>query len=209
MELAAKLSSGPRSSRPLARKSTLSFSISPLRLLEAEVGKAVFDGFRRIADIYLALFCVLVDNGGHANQAVLTDLNIVRDSAVDSQETVFTNFAIARNNHMRRDKYIVANYGLVTDVIATPQDNVITYTHRVLQHVVFHDEAILADLYVVPDEGARAYVRRERITFLFRGLVKTSAHTVQLCVRDSDKSTMPRGRVSALDFLEGYNWKTE
>src|SRR5258706_5487431 len=123
MELAAKLSSGPRSSRPLARKSTLSFSISPLRLLEAEVGKAVFDGFRRIADIYLALFCVLVDNGGHANQAVLTDLNIVRDSAVDFQETVFTNFAIARNNHVRSDENIVNEDGLNNEVTYTPHHN--------------------------------------------------------------------------------------
>src|SRR5258706_2197196 len=187
MELAAKLSSGPRSSRPLARKSTLSFSISPLRLLEAEVGKAVFDGFRRIADIYLALFCVLVDNGGHANQAVLTHLNIVRDSAVYSQETVFTHFAIARNNHVRRDEDIVTDDGLMTDVIATPQHNVITYTHRILQHVNFHHEAIRSDLYVVPDESARAHVRGKRITFLFRGLIQASAHTIQLRVRDSYK----------------------
>ena len=75
---------------------------------------------------------------------------------------------------MRRHEHMVLNLGMVSNMIPTPKNHVISKFDKRLDGVVLEDEAVLAELDVPPDERIAAHVARELETALpcllgFRG----------------------------------------
>jgi hypothetical protein len=70
--------------------------------------------------------------------------------------------------------------GVVADMIAAPEDDIIANLNKGLDGIVLKDEAVFADLGVVPDKGARADIGCEAVSPLFKLPVKARPHPVEL-----------------------------
>src|SRR5258708_2539047 len=108
-----------------------------------------------IPDIHFSFLSVPMNYCSHADQTVSGNLDVVSDRTIDAEETVFSNFAVAGDNNVRRDEDVVADNGLMSDMISTPQYDVVANPYCILQHVILHDETILSDLDIAPDKRFR------------------------------------------------------
>ena len=103
---------------------------------------------------------------------------------------------------MGREKAVPPNDGVMPDVIATPENNVILDFHEGLYGVVLEDEAVFPHFHIAPDKGAGTDVRRKPITLAFNSRGKPGTQAVQLGVDRCHVDLMGRGIVIFFDIFE-------
>jgi hypothetical protein len=94
-------------------------------------------------------------NGGrHREQIVWGDRDAVGYRCIYADVGIIPNGAETRDDDVRRYEYVIADLASMADVIAAPEDDVVADLDESLQCIIFQNEAIFPNLYVVPDETA-------------------------------------------------------
>ncbi len=85
------------------------------------------------------------DQGIGPNEGSFRQLDSVRDRAVASQETAFSDDDIAVENHMGGQPHMVGDPGPVADLASAPDHGVIFDDSAVVDALVLQDDTVLAD----------------------------------------------------------------
>src|SRR5690606_5765556 len=108
-----------------------------LQVIGADVGSYGFG-----ADKELLFLGGTQDDGARADQAERRDGDIVANGTVDAEKTVVADLDRAGYHGMGGNKYVVAYFGVVADMVAGPQDAVVADFHVGLNDVVVEDHAV-------------------------------------------------------------------
>lgn len=121
-----------------------------------------------------------VDHRGHTHKAVIPQRDIVRKGGIHAQKAAGSDAAIARKNHMRGQEAVIANPGLVADVIARPQHTALSDLNAVLDRIILKDKGIFTDFSRPPDKGMRADKAGQPVALGLSRSYQPGAHPVQL-----------------------------
>src|SRR5882757_474087 len=97
----------------------------------------------------------------------------------------------------------------MTDMIATPEDYIIANRYEWLHHVVFEDEAMLANLAIPPDECMRTDIRSWLVSLVLGGLVEAGPKLISLCVNIGGEEAVVTRGVYVLQVLKSQDRKTK
>ena len=73
---------------------------------------------------------------------------------------------MTRHNHMRRDKHVISNFPVMSNVVPTPQHHIVTNRRERLYRIVLKNKAIFADLGARKNGGFRTHITHERVNAL-------------------------------------------
>src|SRR5882672_10724896 len=88
---------------------------------------------------------LFLDHGTAAKKARRTDFDATVDTDLSGQETALAQPYSATEPDMGRNKTIVADLSVMTNVVAAPHHQACADTHKRLDDIGFQDEAILSD----------------------------------------------------------------
>ena len=89
---------------------------------------------------------ILGDIGSHTYQGGFGNDGLVPDRSVHPKEAVVFDRAYPRDYYVGRDKYVIFNDRVMTDVIATPQYTVVTNFDKGLDGIILEDKAVVSDI---------------------------------------------------------------
>lgn len=121
------------------------------------------------------VFHVAEDEGAGADHTSIADIDVVRDGGIDTKEAGRADSAKPGDHDVRRDKAMIHDRGVVSNMISTPEDDIIADGHKRLDDIVFKDKAMLADFAIAPNERVRADIAGWRVALIFGGLIKARA----------------------------------
>lgn len=73
-----------------------------------------------------------------------TNMDVITQCCVDSDEALFVDRHAAGNDYMRGKEAMISDDGMVTNMVAAPQGDIVADLHERLNGVVFKNKAILA-----------------------------------------------------------------
>src|SRR5215203_4066155 len=85
----------------------------------------------------------LHDHRPGANQRLLGYDNRVPQGGIDADEAIALHMHISRDDNVRRDETVIVDDGVMTDMIAAPQRDVVADRHERLHRIVLKNEAVL------------------------------------------------------------------
>src|SRR2546430_1684079 len=128
------------------------------------------------------------DERTRSDHTIASNAYAVADGRVYADETVLLDDDMAGDDDMGGKKAVVADHGVVADVIPAPQDDIVPDPCAGLDDVRFEDEAVVADgNVVVHDEGLRADVADELVAVRFALFVNGPPDTIHILETDGDK----------------------
>src|SRR5262249_10363852 len=131
---------------------------------------------------------------------------VIGDGRIHPKKRVSADRYETGHHAVRRHEAVTANRGVMTDVIAAPEDDVVAERHEGLDGVVLEDEAVLPELDVPPHERPTAHIRGRRVALGLRLAVQPLAKRVVLRVDNRRiEAVMLRGK-PGFDVLEVHHW---
>lgn len=79
---------------------------------------------------------------------------------------------------------------MVSDVVSTPKDHVITDRRKWLHHIVSEDKTVFAQFYIAPNKSFSADITRGSVAALLHLEVEPSSGAVQLSVNNRREEVM-------------------
>lgn len=109
------------------------------------------------------------------------------DGGIDPEKAPLANRYSSGYNDVRGNERIIADAGMMADVVATPEKNVIADAHERLDDVVLEDKTVFAATEILPDRRTRAEIGREPITLFFSLSAFLGAQAVEMAIAGGDE----------------------
>ena len=104
---------------------------------------------------------------------------------------------------------MVANFGVMANMIPAPHDNIVPNLYEWLNSIVFKNKAMLAHFNVVPDKGAAAYVTGQSVASLLNAQTYFFTYLIHACINYCAKYFMGSGGKKLLQVLKWNHRQTE
>src|SRR4029077_20146803 len=106
-------------------------------------------------------FSIRQDQRPGADDTLRANLDVVAQCGIDPNEAGFVDFDTTGDHDMRCDEAVVADGRMMTDMIATPQRDVVANSDKRLNGIVFENEAVFTDLACVEHNTTGADIAGE------------------------------------------------
>src|SRR4051794_36715917 len=83
---------------------------------------------------------------------------------------------------MRSNEAMLLYHGVVSDVVAAPQYDIVADPNKRLNRVVFKNETVLAKVHIAPNESATADIACRTESLSFGSYVKSGSKAIELTV---------------------------
>src|SRR5215216_2930295 len=110
---------------------------------------------------------------------------------------------------MRRNKIVITNNGMVSNMVTTPKNVVTANLYEWLNGIVFKNETIITYFYVPPNKGLATYVIRQCVFFCLGRIIKLNPVSVQIIIHQRNMHFILSWRIEGLYFLKGNNRNTK
>ncbi|KRW69516.1 hypothetical protein AO735_18205 [Pseudomonas sp. TTU2014-096BSC] len=110
---------------------------------------------------------------------------------------------------MRGYKAITSYYAMMTNMITTPQYNIITQYDERLNCIIFKNKTVLTNFHIMPNKSPRTHIACGFITSFLSGLVKSFAKTIEPSVGCRRKKAVVCRIEMKLELLKSYNGQAE
>jgi len=147
----------------------------------------------------------LVNHGGGTNETIPSDSTVGREGHVRANNRIPSYRHTVGDNAVGKNEAITSHLATMTDLVATPDDNVIADFREGLNYRLLANKAMLAYLAFRPDNRGGADVGCHGILLLLAFPVESGAKSVELGKHDSDKGAMIGRRIETLQILKGHN----
>ena len=104
---------------------------------------------------------------------------------------------------------MIVNSGMVANMVAAPQDDVVSNRNKRLHNIVFEDETVFAYFAISPDEGVGTDVRSWRVPLLLGRGIKPFPELILLRIHMSREKTVSGWFEALMNCLEWNHRKTE
>src|SRR3989339_7114 len=96
----------------------------------------------------------------------------------------------------------------MANMVATPQNNIVTNFYERLNGVIFKNKTMFANLTITPNKGFRTDIRSRSIAFYFSQMVKTFSQLIALCINNCGEKSMLLRQIIIFYFFERHNRQT-
>jgi hypothetical protein len=103
---------------------------------------------------------------------------------------------------------MVTDIGVMADMVAAPQNDVVTDRREGLDRIVLQDEAIVADPALVQDGGVAADIARQPVPEIPGFEIFCSADLIEPGISDGDEEVIRIGRKGRGRLVEGDDRKS-
>jgi hypothetical protein len=148
---------------------------------------------------------VLVNQCRWTDKTISSDGTVGREGHIRANNRILSYPYAVGDKAIGKDETIISHLATMTDLVATPDNNVIADFREGLNHRLLADEAMLADLTFRPDSRGGADVGRHGVPLLFAFPVQSGAKPVKLGKHDRDKGEMISRRVKTFQIFKGHN----
>src|SRR5215831_12452400 len=145
----------------------------------SQAGTWNFGSLGCLAHINPVRFSIRQQQRPSSNDTFRANLDVVAQRGIDPNEAGFVDFDTTGDHDMRCDEAVVMDNRMVTNMIATPQCDVVANSHKGLNGVVFENEAVFTDPAYVEDGGTGADIAGESVAQCLRGKVFFLANFIE------------------------------
>src|SRR6266478_5480983 len=125
-------------------------------------------------------FSIRQEQRPRADDTLRANLDVVAQCGIDPNEAGFVDFDTTGDHDMRCDEAVVADGRMMTDMIATPQRDVVANSDKRLNGVVFENKAVSTDFACVEHSATGANIAGESVAQGLRSKVFFLANFIKL-----------------------------
>ena len=148
------------------------------------------------------------DERVRADEALVSDNNIVGDSRVHREKAVSSHGHYSREIGARGEPAMIANGAVMSNHRSAPDKDIISEPNARVDHDVVHDETVLAILAVLRQSRLGMDIGDKRVSFRLGVLTFTSSQRIELLIAERDEHRIFTRGIELLDFLERNRGKT-